>query len=169
MSMISSSFESVAKKVAGADTLVAHRIGAGRIAFITHTSNKVKKLTLDQIKLIISGQVRNWFELGGDDKPIVIISEYAGGGIRLTVEKELLNETSFSGDVKGLPNGTQIVKVVSQIPDAFGIASAATLTDSVSLIETDKEIEQPLSLVTKGEISPSVKKLIDAIKALDIN
>jgi phosphate transport system substrate-binding protein len=167
--MISSSLASMASKVPGTEALTENRVGTGRVAFVTHKSNKVTELTLDQITSILKGDITNWEELGGDNKAIIIISEYKGGGIRSTVEKELLNKAPFAGKIKELVNGTQIIKVAGQVPGSFGVASAATLTDNVILIKTDKKLEQPLSLITKGAPDANAQKLIDAVKALNVN
>lgn len=168
MGMISSSMESMKRKVTteGINELQAHRIGTGRVVFITHKSNPVKKLTFDQLKSILLGKTKNWSEIGGEDKPIVVVSEYKGGGIRSTVEKKVLDKASFAGNVKELANGTQIVKVAAQIPGSLGVASAVTLNDKVSVLETDKKLEQPLSLVTKGEPNADAAKLISVVKEL---
>ncbi|MDX1486229.1 MAG: substrate-binding domain-containing protein, partial [Alphaproteobacteria bacterium] len=96
--------------------LTAHKLGETRVAFIVHPSNGVKTLTMDQVKAILSGQAKNWKDVGGNDKPIVIISEPTGGGIRSMVEKEVLSKASVKGTLRQVPNGTQVPLVVSQLP-----------------------------------------------------
>ncbi|MCV9884308.1 phosphate ABC transporter substrate-binding protein [Metabacillus halosaccharovorans] len=52
------------------------------IVVVTHPSNKVKDLTLDQVKEIFTGEITNWKELGGDDMEIVVVSREDGSGSR---------------------------------------------------------------------------------------
>ena len=60
------------------ETIIAH----DGIAVITHKTNKVKDLTMDQVKDIFTGKIRNWSELGGDDMEIVVVSREDGSGSR---------------------------------------------------------------------------------------
>jgi hypothetical protein len=57
------------------------------------------------------------------------------------------------------------VKIVSQIPGALGVVSASQVDASVAQIKTDKDLVQPLILVTKGAPSAEAQAVIDAAKA----
>jgi phosphate transport system substrate-binding protein len=49
-------------------------IAVDSMVVVTHSSNPVQELTAEQLAGIFSGQIRNWSELGGADRPINIIS-----------------------------------------------------------------------------------------------
>ncbi|MCI0471342.1 MAG: substrate-binding domain-containing protein, partial [Candidatus Aminicenantes bacterium] len=59
---------------------VTHVVAFDGIALSVHPSNPVKGLTLDQVKNIYLGKIKNWKELGGPNMPIVIISRDTNSG-----------------------------------------------------------------------------------------
>lgn len=53
--------------------LFVRPMGFGGIAIIANSSEGVQNLTLDEIKNIFTGQITNWKQVGGSDKPIKVI------------------------------------------------------------------------------------------------
>lgn len=140
-----------------------HQIGSTKVAFVVHPSNPVGELTLEQVRKILSGTTTDWKDVGGTPGPIVVVAETNGGGVRTLVEGELLSAKSIAAPtMKEVPNSSQVGKIVGQLPAAFGVSNPATATDAVKTVKTDKPIEQPLILVTKGDPSPDVAKVIAA-------
>jgi len=80
------------------------------IVVVTHPSNKVDDLTMEQVKQIFTGEVTNWKELGGEDMEIVVVSREDGSGSRDAFQEivgyssgELLREAiiaSGNGNIK---------------------------------------------------------------------
>ncbi|WP_299094010.1 phosphate ABC transporter substrate-binding protein [uncultured Metabacillus sp.] len=65
-----------------ASGLIETIIAYDGIVVVTHPSNKVENLTMEQVKDIFTGKVTNWKELGGDDMEIVVVSREDGSGSR---------------------------------------------------------------------------------------
>jgi phosphate transport system substrate-binding protein len=145
--------------------LVVHQIGEARVAFVVNAANPVKALTLAQITGILSGKITKWNEIGGADMPIVIVAAGPGDGVRSVVESKLLGGVSIPAKVREMPNAPQIAKVAAQMPMAFGVTSAASVQDGVTVLTTDQTLGQPLSLVTLGPASPDATKVIEAATA----
>ncbi|MGN0363591.1 MAG: phosphate ABC transporter substrate-binding protein [Bilifractor sp.] len=106
------------------------------IAIIVNPNNKVKDISLDQIKQIYTGQITNWKDVGGDDGEIVCIGREAGSGTRdgfesITDTKDqckLSQELTSTGDV---------IQTVANNPNAIGYASMADLNDTVQKLTVD--------------------------------
>lgn len=54
--------------------LVERLVGSGGIAIITHPSNTVDELTVDQVKRILTGAYSTWDQVGGAQEPIKVLS-----------------------------------------------------------------------------------------------
>lgn len=155
-----------AKGVAFDETKIkAYQVGEAPAAFAVHASNPVKSLTAAQIVDVLTGKIKNWKEVGGADKPIIVICETKGGGVRSQVEHDLLSGGDITGEKRELPNATQIVQVVGQVDGALGIVSKITLTPDVAELTTGRRIVQPLILLTMGDPSAPAARVIAAAKA----
>ncbi len=171
MAMSSSTLEALVSKInkrkpgsVDESKLKAHFITLTRAAFVVHPSNPVKKLSLFQLRDILSGKITNWKQVGGPSKPIEIIAEDASGGLRTFVEKLVLKGGTISGTVKEHKSGSDIVPAVAKSPNAIGVAAHSTLTKSVREVETVIKVVQPLILITLGEPNAQVAKVIAATK-----
>jgi phosphate transport system substrate-binding protein len=150
------------------DRLQAHPVLNTRISIATHTSNTVRKLSLNQIRKMLLGQIHNWSEIGGKDLPIRVVLVGGGGGVTTVVEAELLNGKVPDGPhIIWVKTPVQLVQVIEQEPGAIGFAQLA-LVKQRGLIEvtTEAPLEQTLSLVTFGDPTPAMKAVIDAARKI---
>lgn len=166
--MISANLETVLKKVgkeAEGKNIIVHQLTESTVAFGVHPKNAVKNLSGEQLQKILLGEIKNWKDVGGSDTPIVVVTEYSGGGIRSMVEKKLLDKKPIHSNARTLPNGTQITRVASQIPQALAVAPLKAIkASSLNPVETDVNISQPLILLTNGTPSADAQKVINAAK-----
>ncbi|KAB2336148.1 phosphate ABC transporter substrate-binding protein [Cytobacillus depressus] len=108
------------------------------IVVVTHPSNKVKNLTMEQVKQIFTGEVTNWSELGGDDMEIVVVSREDGSGSRDAFQEivgyrsgELIRNAIIASG-----NGN-IKTTVANNKHAVGFISFEYIDDSISTIDID--------------------------------
>jgi phosphate transport system substrate-binding protein len=148
------------------ERLQAFEIGRTRAAFVVHPSNPVRSLPLDSVRKILTGETRNWKDLGGPDLPIRVVAVRQGGGVLASVESRLLGKAHIAApDAIRLQVGTQIVTVVGQEPGAFGITHLSIIKTSGAVeLSTDAPIEQILSLVSLDAPSADAVKVIDAMR-----
>jgi hypothetical protein len=86
-------------------------------------------------------------------------------GLRAMVEANLLGGADLPTGARAMTNATQVAKVVSQLPGGIGIVAAASLDGSVAELRGDDPIVQPLILVTMGEETSEVRRVIEAATA----
>jgi phosphate transport system substrate-binding protein len=148
------------------DRLRAHEIFATRVAFALHPTNRVRKASLNQVRRILLGEIKNWSVLGGPDLPIRVILVGGGGGVTTVMETELLGGQKARGShVIYVKTPVQLIQIVEQEPGAIGFAQLA-LTKSKGLPElvTEQPVEQELSIVTLGDPTPAMKDVIQAAR-----
>ncbi len=81
-------------------SIVENVVAMDGIAMIVHPSNPVQNLTMDQIKCMYLGEIKNWKELGGADAIIVVISRETNSGTYETFENMVLNKEKIAGRVE---------------------------------------------------------------------
>jgi phosphate transport system substrate-binding protein len=149
------------------DRLRAFEVMSTRIAIGVHPSNPVRRASLETIRKILKGEIRNWNELGGPDRPIRVALA-AGGGILAVIEAELLD-----GHAPALPNTlyintpVQLVQVMEQEPGVIGFAQLTLVQQrGIPEIVTDRPLETTLNLVTLGEPTPAMRAVIEAARRI---
>lgn len=152
------------------------------IAVVVNLANPVSALTLRQISDIYTGKVTNWRQIGGEDRPIVLLSRESNSGtyvyflenvIRLGRKESTL---LFSPETLLMPSSEGISAEVRQNPNAIGYdglgyvtadqktiavardADASYVLPSVdSVNDGSYPISRPLYMYTAGEPKGQVK------------
>ena len=167
---------------------VEYVVAYDAIVVVVHPSNRVDRLTLQQISDIYTGQITNWQDLGGADSPIVLLSRESNSGtytyflenvVRLGNPKSTL---LFSPETLLMPSSEGISVEVRQNPNAIGydglgyvtpdqkIISIATTVGAPYIfpsVQTVKNgsypISRPLYMYVPGQPAENVKKYLEWI------
>lgn len=92
------------------------------IAIIVNADNKVKDLSLDQIKKIYTGEITNWKDVGGDDAAISPIGREAGSGTRDGFESVTDTKDACKYESEQTSTGG-VIQTVQSNANAIGYAS----------------------------------------------
>lgn len=114
------------------------------IAVIVHPENPVSELTLEQVSRIYKGELTNWKELGGEDRPIVRLSRETNSGTHVYFLETVIrlgskeDKNIFSADTLLLPSSEGIISEVSDNPNAIGYDGLGYVTKDVKMIALAK-------------------------------
>ncbi|MEJ2642044.1 MAG: phosphate ABC transporter substrate-binding protein [Desulfosarcinaceae bacterium] len=98
---------------------------------VVHPSNPVKDLSLDQLKAIYKGEIKNWKEVGGDDRKIVVVSRDTSSGTYEVWEgKVMKKERVFPGALLQASNGA-VAQAVAKNKNAIGYVGIGYLNDTL--------------------------------------
>lgn len=175
IAMISSSIESVATKLNSKrpgfieiEKFQAFWLRDVEAVFIVHPSNPVANLTDEEIAGLLSGEISNWREVGGANRPVLVITMIPGDGVRSAVESNFLNRygKEFSDSARQVPSANQASNIVAQVPHAIGVAGSATIHPGIKVLPSESKVVQKLFFVTKGKPNETQRGVIEAAQGI---
>jgi len=113
------------------ETIIAY----DALAIIVNPSNKVSKLTREQLEGIFTGKITNWKEVGGDDMKMVVYSRETSSGTYEFLKEHVMNKKNYATSALLMPATGAIVQSVSQTKGAIGYVGLAYLEKTVKAIE----------------------------------
>lgn len=131
---------------------VEHIIARDAIAVIVNPENPIDQLSLEDIARIYRGEVSNWSELGGEDRPIVKLSRETNSGTHVYFLEEVVrlgdpeNKEIFSADTLLLPSSEGIISEVADNPNAIGYDGLGYVTAEVKMLAVTASADQPYVL-----------------------
>jgi len=133
------------------------------IVLVVNAENNISDLSLESIKKIFTGQIKNWKYLGGNDAQIVLIGREAGSGTRDGFE-ESTDTKNICKYRQELTSSGDIITAVSNNPDAIGYVSFASVKNNIKVLTVNKKtpdkenvisgaypIRRPFMTVTKKD------------------
>ncbi|MGD2039716.1 MAG: phosphate ABC transporter substrate-binding protein [Anaerolineae bacterium] len=173
---------------AGGIEPVEHVVAGDAIAVVVHPSNPVDGLTIPQLSAIFSGKITNWTEVGGQDRPIVLLSRESNSGTHVYFLESVVRQgdaedkTLFSPDTLLMPSSEGISAEIRQNPNAIGYDGLGYVTDDQKVvavardegatyvlptIETVKDNSYPIArglyIYTAGEPEGAIRAYLDWI------
>lgn len=73
------------------------------MAAVVHPSNPVSNVSYEQLNAILKGEIKNWKNLGGPDKPIIIIARRGNeSGVGVMVRLIIMENADFDYPKKAI-------------------------------------------------------------------
>ncbi|MBW1787191.1 MAG: PstS family phosphate ABC transporter substrate-binding protein [Deltaproteobacteria bacterium] len=141
---------------------------------VVHAGNTMVNITMAQLKDIYMGKVKNWKEIGGPDRPVVVVSrDTSSGTYEVWHKKVLQKERVFPGALLQASNGA-VAQVVAKNKNAIGYIGLGYLDKSVKALLVNRiqgseettlngtfPISRPLYMFTPGWPKGEVAKFIN--------
>ena len=155
---------------------VPFRVAYDCIVPIVHPNNPVKNLTMDQLKAIYKGEVKDWKEVGGPNKKIVVISRDTSSGTYEVWEgKVMKKERVYPGALLQASNGA-VAQVVAKNKYAVGYIGLGYLNKDVKALTVNSvtgssattldgtfPISRPLFMFTQGWPEGDIVKFLNFV------
>lgn len=144
------------------DAYQEHEILRDDILPIINPNNPVERLTWEQLSNIFTAKVKNWKEVGGPDLEIIVITSHAKSATREVVLELVMKKQPYSPFAEPVNTTQKEMVKVAKRPGAIGAVSKGfvdAFPGKVKVVQT-ADISRPLSIVTKGDPTPEVARLI---------
>lgn len=156
-------FDEKQKLQKGGKTAKEVIIAYDALAVVVHPSNKVTKLTREQLEGIFTGKIKNWKELGGEDIKIIPYSRETSSGTYEFFKEHVLKNKNYKNGILSMPATGAIVQSVSQTKGAIGYIGLAYLSKGVKAVSVSynsgKTYTEPSVANAKNKTYPIVRPL----------
>ena len=156
--------------------LVDHKVVVEPFVFIVDKANKVDNLTKDQVIGILTGKIKNWKDVGGEDQKITLIHRAKSSGSRATISDVVLKGQEFTDDAVIQDSNGAVRAAIASTPGAIGYVDAPYADDNVQILKFDGVEYSAQNIIdgkypiygyghmyTKGEPTGALKAFIDYI------
>jgi len=144
--------------------LFYHPIVNDDVAFFVNALNIVDKLSSAQIKDILTGKITNWKDVGGDDALIEVYMDVTTGPVYSAIKTSLFDNQDHTFNCVRVSSVSQSIDYAMKNKGALGVAPLSLINpEKVKIITTDKKIERFMGVITRGQSSEKVRKLLDVI------
>lgn len=143
---------------------------------VVHPANNLKNISGEQLKKIYMGKIRNFKEIGGSDRPVVVISRDTSSGTFETWAKKIMKKERITPRASVMASNGAVIQAVSSNKNAIGYVGIGYLTESVKTLSVDgipgtKEttlsgkypVSRPLFMFTNGWPKGNTLKYINFV------
>jgi phosphate transport system substrate-binding protein len=102
-----------------------YKVALDGLTVYTHESNPVNELTIEQVRLIFTGKIKNWKQVGGEDLPISLYSRENNSGTYEFFKENVLLGYDFAASAQTMPGTAGVLEAVSKDKRAVGYGGAA--------------------------------------------
>jgi phosphate transport system substrate-binding protein len=121
-----------------AEGIVQHQVAVDVIAVVVHASSPVVDLTLQQLRDIYLGNITNWRQVGGADRPIVVVVRGKNSGTRGAFDTVVLEglDPNAPGALTAVTAGDMAAAVMDN-PSAVGYVGFGNLEPDLKMVAID--------------------------------
>jgi phosphate transport system substrate-binding protein len=95
------------------------------LSIYLNPQNPVRDLTLEQVRGILTGRIRSWKEVGGEDAPIRVLTRSPNSGTYAFLEEHVLRGDPYRADAESFGGTAAITEAVASDRYAIGYGGLA--------------------------------------------
>jgi phosphate transport system substrate-binding protein len=95
------------------------------LSVYVNAANPIKELSMNQLRLIFTGKITNWKELGGADAKIIAYSRENSSGTYVFFKEHVLKNADYTPRTQSMPGTAAVVNAVAKEKHGIGYGGAA--------------------------------------------
>jgi phosphate transport system substrate-binding protein len=113
------------------------------LSVFVNGSNKVKELTMAQLKDIYTGKVTDWKDVGGEPGKIIPYSRENSSGTYVFFKEHVLANADYTPRAQAMPGTAAVVNAVARDKGAIGYGGGAYATKGIVVLKVKKDAGSP--------------------------
>jgi phosphate transport system substrate-binding protein len=97
---------------------------------VVNSDNPVKELSLFQLRQVLSGSVKNWKQVGGQDAVINVYGRDKNSGVRAFLEEEFMGDEGITSGAKEFTTNSGMLAAVSHDANGVGFGTVESRPES---------------------------------------
>jgi phosphate transport system substrate-binding protein len=140
-------------------TPIEYIVARDAIAVVINPANPVNQLSLQQISDMYTNKITNWSQVGGEDRPIVLLSRESNSGTYVYFLENVVrlgdkeSDLLFSPDTLLMPSSEGISAEVRQNPNAIGYDGLGYVTHDQKMVAVAREADGPYVLPSVNTVN----------------
>ena len=122
--------------------VVETQVAMDGIAVYVHKDNPVPAISMDQLKAIYTGKVRDWKEVGGPAGPILLYGRENNSGTYEFFKEHVLAGKDFAEETQTMPGTASVINAVTKDPMGIGYGGVA-YSKGVKRVPVRKDASSP--------------------------
>ena len=129
--------EEVAAAVANKIYPVPFAVAVDALIPVVHPSNPVNLLTTEQLRKIYKGEIKNWKEVGGEDKQIAVVGRDTSSGTYETFEEKIMKKERVTERALIVASNGAMAQTVAKNKLSIGYIGIGYLNDTLKPVAVD--------------------------------
>jgi phosphate transport system substrate-binding protein len=112
------------------------------LSVYVNSANPIKDLNMEQLRLIFTGKITNWKEVGGKDAKIILYSRENSSGTYVFFKEHVLKNADYAQRAQSMPGTAAVVNAVSKEKNGIGYGGAA-YAKGIRVLKIKKDADSP--------------------------
>lgn len=146
-----------------------HEITKDIIVPIVNKDNTVENLSWAQLSDLNTGKIKNWKDVGGPDLSVQVVTSHAGSSTKAVFQEQVMKKADYAAEAIEVNSTRLEINEVSKVAGGVGAVSEGFFNLNPGKTKTIKSdsISRPLALITIGDPTPDVQKIIDFFRSAE--